>query len=563
MGQNDVFGLGVDIGPNMAKFFAPVPAYIRNKVSGASESSFKRFFFAATLWHMGYGRLPQFGLPLDQGAEHPLTQWENAFWTDPKYPQRKIDKDKAYAAANKLTFSTSLDLGPIAKIPVLGAVVKAAVAPINTVAALAQGQPVAQVMIDNFKAQVGAIKAVGPYVATVISFVPGVGTGVAAAISAGVALAQGKPIDEALEAGIKGAIPGGAIAASGYELAKKIASGENVGKAALEAARAQLPAEAQKAFDIGLAVVSGKQLQQAIAAGIASLAPSEVQQIFSVGAKAIQSTPGLAAVIAPLSDAAKQGAQLAAGALAHTGINETQIRAMRAKLTGDALNGFDTALKAQAQHLPWLSSVVSSSNAATGNPLAELTPDQQKQLVDYANLQKIAALTPDQQKQLVDLAALSKLSPDQQKQLMAYAQASKAPAAAPKPPEPAKPPEPVKVSAAPKPPEPTRSVTPAAPAAATIPAAPASPTAGGAFARLPYPKMATRGAVAGVAGPPLPDACRVWGAPVNLDTQMRHAARSALIASKGRPALARSPMGTFYLFSIENGAITARPCVSR
>jgi hypothetical protein len=56
--------------------------------------------------------------------------------------------------------------------------------------------------------------------------------------------------------------------------------------------------------------------------------------------------------------------------------------------------------------------------------LSKLTPEQQKQLVDYANLQALSKLSPEQQKQLVDYAnlqALSKLTPEQQKQLVDYA----------------------------------------------------------------------------------------------------------------------------------------------
>ena len=104
---------------------------------------------------------------------------------------------------------------------------------------------------------------IGSYATTVVSLVPGVGTGVSAALAAGIALAQGQSITDAVKNGIRDAIPGGAIATAGFDMAVKVASGENVGTAALETARAQLPPVAQKAFDIGLSVVAAAKHQQA------------------------------------------------------------------------------------------------------------------------------------------------------------------------------------------------------------------------------------------------------------------------------------------------------------
>lgn len=529
-----------EIGPGLQKMIdqAHLPPWLATRFhdegAGLQQAS-----FAATMYVKGYGRDARFGLPTNEQALPTLLNPSAAFWSST--PQHKADRDWGVEHAPKLSSVTHWTLGPleaIAKIPVLGPVIKAAAAPITTVAHLAEGQPLGQAALDNFKSQIGAIKAVGPYAATVISFIPGIGTGVAAALAAGTALAEGKPIDQALEEGIRGAIPGGAIAQAGFDMARKIASGENVGKAALETARAQLPAEAQKAFDVGVAVVSGKQLQQALAAGITSLAPDAVKQIFDIGAHVVQTTPGLSGIAKALpNDIARQGLQLASGALAHAGINESQIRAMRAKLSGDMLKGFDSALQAQAQHFPWLDGIAETPAAA---------PDTEQQ-----RLEALAQLTPEQQKQLTDLASLSTLTPDQQKQLAAYAQTSKAPASAPKPSEPSKPappkpPEPPKAPVAvPKPPEPTR----APPAAARAPGEPAYP---------PYPKMG--GAVHGLGGPP--PHCAVWGAPVAMNPTMQWAARSALIASKGRPAVARAPGGVLYMFTVENGVMMARPCAS-
>jgi hypothetical protein len=550
------FGVGAQIGPNLQKMIdqAHLPSWLSDRFHDEG-AALQQASFAATMYVKGYGRDPRFGLPTDQTSLNILLNPSDPFWSSTQ--QHGADRDYGVSHAPKLSTTTHWTLGPfesIAKIPILGPVFKAAVAPITSVAHLAEGQPIGQAMKDNFASQVGAIKAVGPYAVTVISFVlPGIGTGVAAALSAGAALAEGKPIDAALEDAIKGAIPGGALAASGFELAKRVASGENVGKAALESARTALPPEAQKAFDVGIAVVTGKQLQQALTAGITSLAPDAIKQVFDVGAKAIQSTPGLAAIVQSLpSDVAKQGAQLASGALAHAGINETQIRAMRSKLTGDTLKGFDAGLQGQIKHFPWIESIAGMPPGATSTPVVETTEQQE--------LSQLAQLAPDQQKQLVNLAALSKLTPDQQAQLVAYAQAQKQPTAAPKPPEPAKP------QAVPKPPEPTRAA-PAAPAGPSVtpaagpPAYPPYPKATGTVHGLGKPSYGGYPGGGGALGEPAPS-CRVWGAPVEFDPAMRAAARAALASSKGRPAVSRAPGGVLYMFSLENGVLQARPCVS-
>ena len=120
------------------------------------------------------------------------------------------------------------------------------------------------------KSIVHTAEDIGSYATTVISLVPGVGTGVSAALAAGIALAQGQSITDAVKNGIRDAIPGGAIATAGFDMAVKVASGENVGTAALETARAQLPPVAQKAFDIGLSVVSAAKHQQANPALVAA-----------------------------------------------------------------------------------------------------------------------------------------------------------------------------------------------------------------------------------------------------------------------------------------------------
>lgn len=99
----------------------------------------------------------------------------------------------------------------------------------------------------------------------VAPFVPGVGTGVAAALGAANALSEGRPITQALLAAARGALPGGVVAQTGFDVAINLAQGKNITAAALAAARRALPggALARAAFDTAVALAEGKRLQDA------------------------------------------------------------------------------------------------------------------------------------------------------------------------------------------------------------------------------------------------------------------------------------------------------------
>jgi len=98
---------------------------------------------------------------------------------------------------------------------------------------------------------------------SVASFIPGVGTGVAAALGAAGALAQGRPITDALISAARSAVPGGAVAQAAFDVASGLVKGQNLSEAALSAARKQLPGgpAAQAAFDAAVALAQGKKLQ--------------------------------------------------------------------------------------------------------------------------------------------------------------------------------------------------------------------------------------------------------------------------------------------------------------
>ena len=68
------------------------------------------------------------------------------------------------------------------------------------------------------------------------AFVPGVGTGVAAALGAADALASGKRITDAVMAAARSAVPGGAVAHAAFDFGAGLARGQSVSKTALEVA---------------------------------------------------------------------------------------------------------------------------------------------------------------------------------------------------------------------------------------------------------------------------------------------------------------------------------------
>jgi hypothetical protein len=106
----------------------------------------------------------------------------------------------------------------------------------------------------HLESQVQNVKGVAPYVQTIISVVPGIGPGISGAISAGLTLAQGRPIEEALVDAVAGAVPGGALAKSVAKAGFAAASGKPLSDIAISALR--IPPAAKDALKAGLRVAS-------------------------------------------------------------------------------------------------------------------------------------------------------------------------------------------------------------------------------------------------------------------------------------------------------------------
>jgi len=118
------------------------------------------------------------------------------------------------------------DVGKVAKVVgkvasgVAGAVVDWMTWPYQVAYNTLRGQRIDRAMVDGLHKAMHAARVLGPYVEAIVSFVPGIGAPCAAAIGGGLALAEGKPIDEVLLAATAGAIPGGVFVKDAYDIGK-------------------------------------------------------------------------------------------------------------------------------------------------------------------------------------------------------------------------------------------------------------------------------------------------------------------------------------------------------
>lgn len=405
----------------------------------------------------------------------------------------------------------------------------------------------------------------------VISFVPGVGAGINAAIAAGGALARGENISDAVVSAAKNALPGGPIAAKAFDVAwsvgKSVAAGVPLDEAAVAATRAALPdGAAQTAFDTALALAHAQNAQQALLGVTKSLAPEAGR-----AAAALFKDPDLLKL--PIAEAAK---------LLHS--DPASVQAAKVALDSNKTLHPPATEKRMPPQLkqappppgPDPKLVANLAAVARAKPQAK---DAEVLYVAVAGDDVISRnanrLSP---KLISNMIAVARHFPNAKDAEVLYV--------ASLPPELKKPPQ--LKEAAPMPPK--TAPTPAAPQAV-------------AHAYGPYPKNMP---AHGLSAPPMhphhvpqhgghhggggfrpstfrggrggpgwwwdvpwsptvvtaTETCRVWGNPVALPPDMVNAARTALNVSKGQPTTVRGPDNVLYLFSFENGALTARPCAA-
>ena len=134
---------------------------------------------------------------------------------------------------------------------------------------IAHGRNVIQSVKKQVKGMVADTRAALPVAASVASFVPGVGTGIASGLTAASALSQGKSLRQIAEEAALAAVPGGQLARSALRAGIGVARGQNVlktvGREGISYARQNLPGGelAQRALNVGIAAAQGQNVARA------------------------------------------------------------------------------------------------------------------------------------------------------------------------------------------------------------------------------------------------------------------------------------------------------------
>lgn len=157
-------------------------------------------------------------------------------------------------------------------------------APIRLARNVAQGKNVWATVKSTGSGIVRDTRSALPIAAGVVSFVPGVGTGVASGLSAVSAISQGKNLREIAEEAAIGAVPGGAIYKAAIQTGIDVARGKNVLKTVVNRgvglARTQLPGGqlAQSALNVGLNIAQGRNVAKSLASESLELARRQLPQ---------------------------------------------------------------------------------------------------------------------------------------------------------------------------------------------------------------------------------------------------------------------------------------------
>ncbi len=310
--------------------------------------------------------------------------WQHV--TDPIESGAKWTANAASVAGRTVTHTVATGIKSagdlVGKIPIVGSPLHGALmlsisGPFTLIDNIASGARIDKALMAEYTDKISCIREVAPYAQLVVGAIPGLGSGVSAALAFSVSLASGMPIDKALIDACAAAVPGGALAKVVLNFTQQVVSGENVLKAtantalaqlpkaaregldlvqramqgenipnlALEKARALLPKEVQAAFDVGIAIGQGKNLQKVIVSKIASLAPADITKFATEGLAVIQTTPVFAAAYKMAKNANEQrGFQVGTAVLGFSGVNTKSIEQFRAKLDVQARIGFDLAV---------------------------------------------------------------------------------------------------------------------------------------------------------------------------------------------------------------------------
>jgi len=179
----------------------------------------------------------------------------------------------------------------LAKVPILGPALQtlfmvgwrlANVGTQITVDIAIKGQSIDTSVLSTFKQALKDLKDIAPYAEMVISFIPGIGPFISAALAAAVALAEGQSILQALEAGAIAALPGGPLVKAAVTMGLNVVddaisgkklSWESLAEDAVKGVGSYLgiPTAAVAVINGGIhmaaGIVKGEPIDQAVASG--------------------------------------------------------------------------------------------------------------------------------------------------------------------------------------------------------------------------------------------------------------------------------------------------------
>jgi hypothetical protein len=302
---------------------------------------------------------------------------------------------------------------PIVGKPLKGIVDITITSELNFLGGAMDGERIDRAGLRSLKTTVQAVRDVAPYAQMVISMVPGIGTVAAASIAAGLALAQGQPINAAIIAGVRGAVPGGAMGTAVFDVSvslgrgesvdkalinatpglskvekkalltvstavKAVANGKRVDDAAYEAAMKHLPKSARIAVQSGVAIGKGASVQGTMKKAAVKVVPGLAKS----GAKKIAASASLGSSTKNMKKDEKHGANTAVG-LMQKQAKPIEVQVVRSVLDKSGQAGFDLAL-----------AVVVGKNEKPGQP--ETTDEA----VENAIVQGAQAFTPTRLVQL-------------------------------------------------------------------------------------------------------------------------------------------------------------------
>lgn len=237
------------------------------------------------------------------------------------YPTRKV----GLTNKNLAKVGNKLKKVPVVGVGLAATYNTAVAAPIRFSNQVAKSGRIDRAVYQDLKAQVKGAQDLAPVAATIASFFPGVGTGIAGAIGAANALSKGQGISGAFKEGAKAATPGGYLAQAAYNSYKDIAAGKKLSKvqydtlsrdgvdvsrlqvdakaaingdtkamARLDSQLKILPPDVRRGAMNGLTVGYAEKLQKAHVKGAKS--KTSKRKVYAKGKAAIRSNPILRAV---------------------------------------------------------------------------------------------------------------------------------------------------------------------------------------------------------------------------------------------------------------------------